>query len=279
MRSPPFSLLPETLAARLRGTARAVVDLMLPPACSGCGAGIGDSGLGVCRACLSALRVHEAGPPSPRLYRRRMCAGLFWYEGEVREWVRRMKFGRDPALARPLGILLGEAVLAARDPRDPEARAVLAVPGDRKRTRARGFDPAAAIARGVADCVGIPTDFRILRRVGRSEPQSLLPPRKRRCNPRGAFRAELRRVAPGAAYLLVDDVYTTGATAAECLRVLRGAGAGASALAVAAVSPVWRDRGRGRPLPLRIPPSGSPAPPPVARPATTNRAPRPGSGA
>ncbi len=102
----------------------------------------------------------------------------------------------------------------------PAADAIVAVPSDRDRARWRGVDPPAALASLLAEEWGVAVAD-VLRRTGR-RPQRGLDRRERRRNARASFAAAgpcPRRV------VLVDDVYTTGATADACARILRGAGA------------------------------------------------------
>ena len=95
------------------------------------------------------------------------------------------------------------------------------VPGDRERGRARGHVPAQRLADALGDRWSLPVE-RLLVRTGSSRRQTGLPRTERRANVRGAFAAPTR--APPAVGL-VDDVYTTGATASACATVLRRAGA------------------------------------------------------
>ena len=73
---------------------------------------------------------------------------------------------------------------------------------------------------------------RLLKRTRRTESQFLLSPAQRRSNLRGAFTATADVI--GLHVLLVDDVYTTGATAAECTRILLAAGASSVRIATLA---------------------------------------------
>ena len=145
------------------------------------------------------------------------AAGL--YAGPLRDAVQRFKFGRRPALARPLAALVLEQCAAA-----VPARAVLVpIPLARERERERGFNQAALVAERVARGLGAPLRERWLARTRATAPQTELDAVERRANVRGAFVAST--AAAGADVVLVDDVLTTGATAGECARALRAAGA------------------------------------------------------
>ena len=106
----------------------------------------------------------------------------------------------------------------------PESsRALLTVPLHLGRLRKRGFNQALELAKPLALAFGLPVHARALRRVRATEAQSELDAGSRRRIVRGAF-----AVADGARLpthvAVVDDVMTTGATLAECVRVLKRSG-------------------------------------------------------
>ena len=105
----------------------------------------------------------------------------------------------------------------------PEVDAITFVPGDHERGLKRGHVPAEGLARALGRTWGIPTEPLLTRTgVGETKRQASLPRAARRSNVRGAFAG---RTAAPPRVVLVDDVYTTGATVAACATELRRAGA------------------------------------------------------
>ncbi len=142
------------------------------------------------------------------------------YVGALRNAIHAFKFRGKPALARPLGDLLLEtsADVLARDV------VLVPVPLTRERRAERGFNQAALLSERVAAAAGLRVETRWLRRIRSTVPQSDLSAAEREANIRGAFEAS--PAVAGHHVVVVDDVFTTGATVRECARTLRAAGAG-----------------------------------------------------
>jgi len=157
----------------------------------------------------------------------------FLYDGPIAAAIRGMKFSGWHALARHLAGAMTEVL-------DLTADAVTWVPLSSRRRARRGFDQAELLARAVAARSGLPV-VRLLRRVRETRAQARLAGADRRRALSGAFasaHAAPRRI------LLVDDVLTTGSTAAACADVLRASGARRVVLLTAA-------RSLGGPVPSR----------------------------
>jgi ComF family protein len=158
------------------------------------------------------------------------------YEGGLREAILRFKFGGKRHLAAPLGALLAEAVreavAGAGRPGGAGGGAggvpavLVPVPLSRERQRERGFNQAELLAKEAAARTSLPV-ARLLRKVRETPPQAGLSRAERLRNLEGAFAvAGGGPVLAGLLAVLIDDVFTTGATADECARVLLAAGAG-----------------------------------------------------
>jgi len=154
---------------------------------------------------------------------------VYVYEDPVRTLILLYKDVRRYALANVLGGCVARLVLREWD--ETSFDGVVPVPGSARRRLLRGFDPADLIARAAARRLGLPF-IRGLKLRRNPAPQKGLSAAGRRRNLRGAF-VPHRLPRGDLSLLLVDDVFTTGATLRETSRVLAGAGAEVRAASVA----------------------------------------------
>ena len=142
-----------------------------------------------------------------------------FYDGELRELIHLFKYGRIETLAKPLGRLLAMAL-----PREQAFDVIVPMPLHWRKRWSRGFNQSDLLARELGRRVNIPVK-NALRRVKFTAAQAGLTNAKRRLNVSGAFKARRERSLDGKRVLLIDDVMTTGATAASCARALKITGA------------------------------------------------------
>jgi competence protein ComFC len=142
-----------------------------------------------------------------------------FYEGELRELIHLFKYGRVETLAKPLGRYLALAL-----PREESFDAIVPMPLHWRKRWQRGFNQADLLAREISRRIHTPVKH-VLRRVRFTAAQAGLTNAKRRQNVSGAFRPRRAKTLHGQNVVLVDDVMTTGATAASCARALKMAGA------------------------------------------------------
>jgi ComF family protein len=161
----------------------------------------------------------------------RLLAGWL-YEPPIREVIVGLKFGRLEYLAEELAGLLATRLSAELQ----GCAVVVPTPLYWTRSLARGYNQAELIARGVAETLGLPL-ARNLRRRRSTRPQTGLDRGARRANLRNAFRWRGPGVAGRAHWLLIDDVFTTGATLDSAARALKRAGVARVTAMVAAATP------------------------------------------
>lgn len=141
------------------------------------------------------------------------------YEGTLRKLIHLFKYSQIRPLARPFGDLLSRVV-----PREQRFDCVVPMPLHWRRRWERGFNQSELLAREIARRWNVPVN-QAVRRVKATASQAGLTNAKRRANVSGAFAMRRGIRLDGARVLLVDDVLTTGASAAACARVLKRAGA------------------------------------------------------
>ncbi|GGG64209.1 hypothetical protein GCM10011585_02230 [Edaphobacter dinghuensis] len=142
-----------------------------------------------------------------------------------------LKYERMSAVARPLGRMLACAIEMLNGQIGAELM-VVAVPLFPSKERQRGYNQAVLLAdAALAKLKETQPEWKlraahsVIRRVRDTESQFALTTHGRRRNLKGAFAVRDGATLAGREVLLVDDIYTTGATARECARVLRRAGA------------------------------------------------------
>lgn len=174
----------------------------------------------LCRAC------HATPPP----FDRAVAHGV--YDRGLRTLLHLLKYDGMSGLAGRLGALLAEHALAIPDL--PDDLLLVPVPLHPGKRRRRGFNQAELLARGAMAAMSrrrpgmrIRVAAGALERQRATESQTGLTPHQRRANVRGVFSVPGPAAVKGQNVLLVDDIYTTGATARSCAKALRAAGAAA----------------------------------------------------
>ncbi len=241
------------MASLARQLISGALDLVFAPVCVACDRPVStsDSGRLVCRLCWLQCRplpsprcarcwspVDPERAPSPGC---RTCdewpASIrairsSFVMGEVpRKLVHALKYRGWEAAAGPMAARMAEADW----PTDvvDEARLVIAVPTSATRRRERGYNQAEALARHLALHTGRVADSTLLVRARSSGTQTALRPSERAANVARAFAVPPERAGElrGEHVLLVDDVWTTGATALACAAALLDAGARVASVA------------------------------------------------
>ena len=182
------------------------------PCCARCGLPFpfGSGAAAECGSCLAEP------PPFDRL------RAAVAYGDISRQVALKLKYSGRPGLAETLArFMLRHVEAEGGDP------LLVPVPLHRWRIWKRGYNQAALIASAVSRRSGLPVGLDLLTRTRATPPLKGLGRRERALAVRGAFAvpAERRALLAGRRILLVDDVYTSGATASACARALKRSGA------------------------------------------------------
>ncbi len=151
-----------------------------------------------------------------------------YYTENGAQAIRLFKYNGLFALKPAFEALLYPLLLEFRD-----TDLVVPVPLHRRRLRHRGFNQSLILARLVAKNLNKRLDYTALKRGRLTRPQTELKGEDRKKNVRGAFEITDNAAFKEKKVLLIDDVYTTGATITECARILKSAGGEVSVLTLA----------------------------------------------
>lgn len=232
----------KALSALLRRWVGAAVNLVYPPHCAGCGKATARH-QALCPSCWASVRFIErpycealgmpfkrdegggmlspAALAHPPVFDRLRAVAL--HEGVARHLVHGLKY-RDRTDLAPM---MAAWMLRASDGYGRACDVVVPVPLHARRLLLRRFNQSAELARALARVAGKPLLASALQRIKPTRRQVGLSARRRAANVRGAFRVNKRCLddVRGKHILLIDDVYTTGATVSSAARALKRAGA------------------------------------------------------
>ena len=219
-----------------------MLDTLFPPRCAGCpifcrelfcarcASGVLPLSFPYCRRCAEPFDPRAFHDPLCRSCREAKtnfdCARAAWlYEGAARGAIHKLKYDGKTALAERLAPILCRTVRNDDTLQLVRFDLIAAVPLHARRQRKRGFNQSELLAQSLSQELDVPFG-RALERTRATPSQVGLNRRERQSNIQGAFAmAPECKLAPNARVLLVDDVFTTGATLRECATVLKRAGA------------------------------------------------------
>ena len=227
--------------------ARLLLDFALPPRCPACGLIVSDPhrfclgcwsklvflGEPCCRRCglpfpFDSGEGAECGRclAEPPAFDRLRAAVA--YDPVARRVALKLKYSGRPGVAEALAALMARHLPRAGGAAEGEAQPeplLVPVPLHRWRLWRRGYNQAALIAESLSRRSGIRADPQLLRRIRRTPSLRGLGRRERAETVRGAFAVVDAGAIAGRTAILVDDVFTSGATAGACARALKRAGA------------------------------------------------------
>ena len=202
-----------------------VLDFVSPRLCAVCGSRLSVTEHALCSACC--LRLPRTGfclrpydnPVAQAFWGQadvERAASCFYFEphSEVSRMIYSLKYKGCPDIGVALGRLAAGEFMAAGffDGVD----VIVPVPLARKRLRERGYNQSAEVAAGVSSLTGIPVDARSVCRKAFKTSQTKLGRWERLGNVSGLFEVRRQERLLGKHVLLVDDVFTTGATVMAC---------------------------------------------------------------
>ncbi|MCQ2157934.1 MAG: ComF family protein [Bacteroidales bacterium] len=219
----------------LKTSLSAIADLAMPRVCVVCGRDLTLQEKDICLPCLEELpethffkmsRNPMADKFNEKVTDDRYCyaSALFFYNSEsaYRRIPQALKYGRNLRAGKHFSRILARRLADSELFKDVDL--VIPVPLHRIRKWKRGYNQAEIIAREVASELGADLDCSLLRRTRNTSSQTRLGVEEKKENVEGAF--AVKGTIPGREVrhiLLIDDVFTTGATTAGCHRALRTA--------------------------------------------------------
>ena len=205
-----------------------VLELMFPKVCTICGVSLLNSQQFICNECAQNRFEKAVSTKSDRINLPECVIGRFalWQfdkGGFLQDLLHKLKYHRLTGVGEDLGLVLGNALKKEEILKlfDPTETLILPVPLHDKKRRIRGFNQAYFIAKGVSLTLGYDIIKKgVVERVKNTKTQTGFSLVKRRENIADAFNLPNPKKLSGKNIIIVDDVFTTGATAFELVTEL-----------------------------------------------------------
>lgn len=246
MLSPDISL-KKNFANRILFALRKILDFVFPQNCISCDGNIKEGEHFLCAPCkgdigfiqqphcfhcgvpadLSYAYPHEefvCGDCRKTPFKFDIARSLGFYDTVLRTTIHHFKYRKQVGVLREMDLLLEKYF--QENPDFGQNFTVSPIPLHFNKMKERGFDQAFLIARQVARVLKLPLEGGLLRRVKATSPQATMTRAERARNIKGAFEINRPELVKGKNILLVDDVFTTGATVNEAAKILKKKGAG-----------------------------------------------------
>jgi len=229
----------------LNETLRDIADVIFPPRCLGCSEILLKlSGQAFCPACKEQIRFltgslcpicgiaffdspapdHLCGNCLESKPYFSLARAVASYETLILDLIHQFKYGRNITVGSALASFMAEFCFPDFD--FAEYSLILPVPLHIRRLRERSFNQALILAQAIEKKYQIPVNFSLLKRRKFTLTQTGLDKKEREKNMKGAFAVTENAKIEGKNIILIDDVYTTGATINQCAKPLIKAGAG-----------------------------------------------------
>lgn len=218
-------------------------DVLFPPLCLSCGknlAGAEKNG-GICSFCLSKIFIHKTFfcpicrarlPEKEKICHKKspyLLGAATNYDDSVRNLIHRLKYDSWSRLKSPVSVILKAYLknlqFGISGNNFFKNYIVVPIPLHKNRERKRGFNQAELIGRIIAEEYKLPLENKILIRAKETKSQAELKDwTQRKENMDSAFKIPEPAVIKNKNIILVDDIYTSGATVNEAVRILKSAG-------------------------------------------------------
>ena len=198
-----------------------VLSLIYPPACSICGK---EGKTYLCENCKNKLEQEKIYVPKIEIVNGIEHCYLFEYKGIIREKILQYKFGNKAYLANFFFefFVKNEKVCGFLKKYD----IIIPVPMSKKKIAKRGYNQSELIAKKIAKNNNtLKLEKNVLIKVKNNKTQSTLNKIERMENVKNVYKIQNKQKIKQKKVLLFDDIYTTGATTTECIKVLKNAGA------------------------------------------------------
>lgn len=202
---------------------RDLIYFLYPKRCILCGKKVNENSSYACEKCFNIIKYisnKEVCSIVSDMYFDKLIS-LFLYKGIIREKILEFKFRDKPHLGRAFAEFLSKILKET----NLDIDIVIPVPMHYKRFLERGYNQSSILAKEISKNIGIKCRGNILRKVQKSAVQSTLNLKQRKMNILNTYGVINKNKILNKNVLLVDDIYTTGATVNECSRVLKENGA------------------------------------------------------